>query len=138
MGMLNKVYSKIDDENIKIFNHNIPFKSKAVTIESDDKYGIFVDYDRIDSTDEEFIIMAHEYGHCKSGATHKIGSKYDIIERHEYRADRKSILAFLPVKKLKEAFLRGLTKTYEIAEYLDLPEEFVDKAIEHYKCMDII
>ena len=135
MYNLKKVYSKIENENINVFNYNIPFENKAVTIEHDNNYGIFVDYNKIDSCEEEFIIMAHEYGHCKSGSTHKVGSKFDLIERHEYRANRQSILAFLPIRKLKRAIEKGCGKTYEIAEFLDMPENFIKMAIGHYRCM---
>ena len=135
MDNLVKVYSKIDNENIAVFNYKIPLDTKAVVIETDNRYGIFVDYKRIESFDEEFIIMSHEYGHCKSGATHKVGSNHDIIEKHEYRANRQSILAFLPFHKLKKVISEGYTQTYEIAEYLNLPEKFVIMAIRQYKCM---
>lgn len=135
MVNLARVYSKINNENISIFNYRIPLDTKAVVINTDNKYGIFVDYEKIETAEEEFTVMSHEYGHCKSGTTHKLNSKFDIIEKHEYRANRQSILTFLPLYKLNKAVTKGYTKAYEIAEYLNLPESFVTMAIRHYKCM---
>ena len=57
--------------------------TKAVTIELNGQYGVFVDFDNISSTAEELVTIAHEAGHCMTGATHKICSPYDLIERHE-------------------------------------------------------
>lgn len=131
---LTEVYQKISNLDIKVFSYNIP-ETKAATIEVKKKYGIFLNYKEINSSHEEFMVLTHEYGHCKSGATHKLNSKYDIIERHEYRANKQAILTFLPFCKLKKVIAEGITETYAIAEKLDLPEQFVIMAINHYKHM---
>ena len=65
-------------------------------------------------------------------------SSFDVISRHEYRADRKSVLDFLPIEKIKEAIKSGCHTTYEFAEYLDVPEQFIIKAFEHYNAMNLI
>lgn len=135
MTNLNHMYDAINQEGISIYNYNIPFNGKAATIEISGKYGIFVDYNKFNDKDEEFIVLSHEYGHCKSGTTHRICSDSNTKAKHEYKANRQSILTFLPINKLKEAFSKGYLMAYEIAEYLDLPEQFVMMAIGHYKCM---
>lgn len=135
MTNLNRVYAAINKENIPVYNYKIPFDTEAVTIEVDNKYGIFVDYDKLKSSDKEFIVLSHEYGHCKSGTTHHIDCDFNTKAKHEYKASRQSILTFLPVDKLKEAFAQGCQMAYEVAEYLDLPEQFIIMAIGHYRCM---
>lgn len=132
-----KVYQKIYENGIKLFSYNIP-NYKATVIEIDKNYGIFMDYNKIEDSDDEFCVAAHEYGHCITGTTHSLNSDYDTISRHEYRADRQSVLEFLPVDKIKEAISKGCLKLYEIAEYVDLPEKFVYMAIQHYQCMELI
>lgn len=92
----------------------------------------------IKNYDEEFCVLAHEYGHCASGSTHKLYSPLDLIERHEYRADRQSVLEFLPVEMIKKALNKGCIHTHEFAEYLDMPEEFVRLAFKHYRAMELI
>jgi hypothetical protein len=131
---LNKIYEKLDRDNIRIFPFGVD-GIKAVTIEVDDIYGIFLNKNEIESSDEEFCVLAHEYGHCKSGSTHKLYSPFDVICRHEYRADRKSISDFLPFEKIVTALENGCQTIYEVSNYLDMPEEFVSKAIRHYTCM---
>lgn len=134
---ISEVYKKISDAGIKLFSYNIP-NAKAATIEAGNKYGIFINYNEIEDSDEEFCVAAHEFGHCKSGATHKLNSNFDIIERHEYRADRQSVLEFLPVEMIKNALDKGCIHTYEFAEYLGMPENFVRLAFKHYRAMELI
>ena len=134
---LTEVYKKISDANIKLFSYDIP-GIKAASIEINKEYGIFINYKKIDNSEEEFMIATHEYGHCASGATHKLCSPYDLICRHEYRADRRSVIEFLPIELLKKAIDAGCTYAYEFAEYLDMPEEFIRLAFKHYKAMNLI
>lgn len=134
---LSKIYNKIEADNIKVFPFGVD-KLKAVTIETENKYGIFVNHKEIEDANDEFCVLAHEYGHCASGTTHKLNSPYDLIERHEYRADRQSILEFLPIEMMQKALNKGCIHTYEFAEYLDIPEDFVRLAFKHYKAMEMI
>lgn len=131
------IYERIDDNGIKLFFCDIP-ETKAATIEINKKYGIFINQNLIRNSDEEFIVAAHEYGHCMSGTTHKLNGKFDLISKYEYKADRKAILEFLPISDLRQAINYGCCEAYEFAEYLGMPEEFVVKAIEHYKAMELI
>lgn len=134
---IDNVYEKINESGIKVFSYNIP-ETKAATIEMNKKYGIFINHDLIKDTDEEFLVATHEYGHCMSGATHKLNSKFDLICKHEYKADRRAILDFLPIEKLYEAIDKGCQTVYEFSEYLELPEDFVAKAFKHYMAMELI
>lgn len=134
--IINNVRNSIHKENISLSYRKLPFK--AATIEVDGIYGIFIDKKQTTNSDEEFSILAHEYGHCKSGATHKLYSPHDLIEKHEYMADRTAILEFLPINKLQEAFSNGCQFIWQIANYLDMPDKFVSKAIEHYRHMELL
>lgn len=135
MKALIQVYNQIDNDNIKVFDYKIPFRCPAVTIEIDGNYGIFVDYGQIDTEDDEFMTMAHEWGHCKTGTTHPIGIDDVIIRKHEYKANRQAVLTFLPFNRLLDAFRSGCKFPFEIAEHLELPENFITMALEHYKAM---
>lgn len=134
---IDSVYEKISENGIKVFSYDIP-DTKAATIEMNKKYGIFINHDLIKDKDEEFLIATHEYGHCLSCATHKLNSKFDLISKHEYKADRRAVLDFLPIKRLYEAIDEGCQTVYDFSEYLELPEEFVVKAFKHYMAMELI
>ena len=132
MQCLTDVYQKIFDEDIEIFNYHMN-PCDAATIELNGSYGIFIDEDKIKTTEDEFIALAHEYGHCKSGATHKLYSPYQLIGQHEHRANRWAVHAFLPYEKIENAIEKGNTELWRIAEFLDMPEQFVKMAIEIYE-----
>lgn len=134
--IINNVRNSIHKENISLSYRKLPFK--AATIEVDGIYGIFIDKKQTTNSDEEFSILAHEYGHCKSGATHKLYSSYDLIEKHEYMADRTAILEFLPFEKLQEAFNNGCQFIWQIAEFLNFPDSFIEKAVQVYQRMECI
>ena len=134
---IDKVYEKIQENGIEIFNFGLP-NIKSVSVEADSKYGIFINHKEIKDSDEEFIVATHEYGHCMTGSTHPPYSPLDIISKHEYRADRKAVLDFLPIDKIKSAIKDGCRSVYEFAEYLGVPEQFVLKAFQHYSAMELI
>lgn len=134
---MDEVYKKIQDNGIEVFNFGLQ-NIKSVSVEADGKYGIFINRKEIENSDEEFIVATHEYGHCMTGSTHPPYSPLDIISKHEYRADRKSVLDFLPIDKIKSAIKNGCRSAYEFSEYLDMPEQFVIKAFQHYTAMDLI
>lgn len=134
---LSIVYDRIIKNDIKIFTYYIP-DTKAATIEVNKRYGIFLNKQEIKDSNEEFLVLTHEYGHCASGATHKLNSKHDLINRHEYKADRKAVLDFLPLESIKNAISSGCQSIYDFSEFLDLPPEFIVKAFKHYKSMSMI
>lgn len=134
---IDKVYERIQENNIEVFPYGVK-NIKSISIETNNKCGIFINYNEIKDSDDEFLVATHEYGHCMTGSMHPLYSSFDVISRNEYRADRKAILDFLPIEKIKEAIKSGCHTTYEFAEYLDVPEQFIIKAFEHYNAMNLI
>lgn len=134
---LSKVYEKIQENNIKVMHFGLP-NIKSVSVETNNKYGIFINHREIEDSDEEFLVVTHEYGHCMTGSTHPPYSPLDIISKHEYRADRRAVLDFLPIERIKLAVKDGCRTVYEFSEYLDLPEQFILKAFQHYSAMEAI
>ena len=137
MMNVEQVYEKIHNNNIRVFPCDLK-DVKAISIEANNKYGIFINYDEIKDYNDEFIVTTHEYGHCMTGSTHPLYSSFDIISRHEYKADRKAILDFLPIEQVKAAIEYGCKTSYEFSEFLEVPEQFVVKAFEHYHAMNLI
>ncbi len=134
---IDKVYKKIQSNGIELMHFGLP-NIKSVSVETGGKYGIFINHKEIENSDEEFCVLAHEYGHCVTGSTHPPYSPMDIISKHEYKADRRAVLDFLPINQMKIAIKEGCRTTYELSEYLDMPEPFILKAIQHYNAMELI
>lgn len=76
--------------------------------------------------------IAHEAGHCATGCTHKISSSLDLVEKHEYKANRWAIERYLPFDDINSAIKAGYTDLWELADYLNVSEKFLRKAIGYY------
>lgn len=80
----------------------------------------------------EKVKLAHELGHCEAGAFYNRWAALDLRQKHEYRATKWAIKKILPEEDLYRAYREGYREPWEMAEYLDLPEEFVRQALEFY------
>jgi Zn-dependent peptidase ImmA (M78 family) len=125
-----EIYEELQKQGVSLYMWDFP--EKAAVIEVDNQYAIFMDHDMIDSIAEETVVIAHECGHIATGSTHKVSSPYDLIEKHEYKANAWAIKKLLPFPKMKEAMKLGFVEPYELAEYFCLPENFIKKAFNYY------
>lgn len=137
MRELTEIYEWFEEERIIVFDRQLPFSdeaSKAVTICLNDHHskGVFVDYGRIDTTAEEAVTLLHEGGHCATGATHAITSSADLIEKHEYKAEKWAIQNAVSREELDAARDAGCQEIYELAEYFNLTEAFMRKVVCWY------
>lgn len=105
---------------------------KAVTLEINERYAIFIDFFAFNSLREIKSVAAHEIGHVATGTTHKVDSPFDLIARHEWRANRWAYENFLPVEELQAAFAAGCCEAWELAEWFDLPEKTIKNALRFY------
>lgn len=104
----------------------------GATIRDREQYAIFLDFTKIRSTRLLKGICYHELGHAATGALHKVNSPYELVERSEYRANRWSAEHYLPAKELREAFQNGFTEPWQLAEYFDLPQQDIEKALYYW------
>ena len=114
-----------------IYPYSIGFAG-AATIEMGGRYGVFVDFEKLGSLAEYKAALAHELGHCATGCTHRVSSPYDLICRHEYKADRWAIQRYLPFEALQQAIWDGCAEPWQLAEQFGLPEKAVRRALHYY------
>ena len=81
---------------------------------------------------EETVALGHELGHCMTGSFYNRFAKRDVIQKHENHADKWAIEKLIPVEELDEAVVRGHTELWDLAEYFDVTEEFMRKAVCWY------
>ena len=82
---------------------------------------------------DEIIKLAHELGHCISGAFYNEYSTLDIRRKHERRADKWAIKKLIPKDELVKAVKGGKERCYELAEYFNVTEDFMQKALDYYQ-----
>lgn len=131
MFELSNFYSYCRNNNIDIILYD-GAPSQGTTIRDGDWYAIFLDFTQIRSTRVLKGTCYHEVGHAATGALHKVDSPFETVERSEYRANRWAAQHFLPVEEIREAFTAGYTEPWELAEYFDLPEEDIKKALVYW------
>lgn len=132
MVSLSEVYDALREQDARLFVYDIGF-SAAATIEQDGKYAVFYDPAAVRTTAALKECLAHECGHCATGATHRVASPWDLVEKHEYKANRWAIERFLPYAALCRAMRAGLTEPWQLAEWFDVPQSFIERAVAYYQ-----
>lgn len=137
MEKLDSLYQWLQGEGVFLFDRQLPFskdRSKAVTIRLNDgsTWGIFLDKGRIKTSAEEHSAVLHESGHYATGTTHAVTSPFDLVEKHEYKADKWAVKKLLSVDELDEAVADGCTEIWELAERFGVTEDLMRKAVCWY------
>jgi len=96
------------------------------------EFGVAIDPDKIRSSADESCKVAHEIGHCMTGAFYNRYSTFDLREKQEHRADRWAIEQIIPVEELDSAIAEGFTEIWMLAEHFGVTEEFMQKAVCYY------
>ena len=104
----------------------------GATIRDQGFYAVFLDFTKIRSTRLLRGICYHELGHVATGALHKVDSPFELVERSEYRANRWAAEHFLDENAFREAFQAGCRELWQLAEYFDLPEGDIQKALTYW------
>lgn len=113
----------------------IPFQgvpSPGATIRDGTKYAVFLDFSQIPSTRLLRGVCCHEMSHVATGALHKVSSPFELVERSEYRANRYMAQKFLSEADFREAFQAGCREPWQLAEWFDLPQEDVERALRYW------
>ena len=126
------LFQEAQDSQIPIIYLCIP-ESGSMCIQSDSqKYYIGMDYSALNDGSYERVHLAHELGHCKTGAFYNRWATCDIRQKHEHRADKWAIKKLIPVDELDEAIAAGHTELWDLADYFGVTEEFMRKAVCWY------
>ena len=116
------------DENIIVIEKQ--FKSKAKGLCKGNKIGIRAD---IDNSIEKACILAEELGHHYT----TVGNIVDMTDAQNRKQERQARLwAYnkqIGLAGIIRAFGAGCQDMHEIAEYLEVTEEFLHEAIECYR-----
>ena len=82
---------------------------------------------------KEIVSLAHELGHCETGSFYNKYATLDIREKHEHRADKWAIEHLVPAADLRQAAREGHTELWDLAEYFDVTEDFMQKAVWYHR-----
>ena len=113
----------VDVENVKLkANVAIAFLDNFIAL----------DKRKCPTTQQERTVLAHEAGHYMSGAFYRAYSAYQMREQAEYRAFAASVERYLPPSELRAAMRAGYTEPWQLADYFDLEESYIRKALHYW------
>ncbi|MEL7657649.1 MAG: ImmA/IrrE family metallo-endopeptidase [Bacillota bacterium] len=137
MENLTDLYRWLHDNGAILIDRELHFsnpntKATTIRLSETDTYGIFIDTTRIETVSEEKMIMLHESGHFATGATHEVCSSFDLVSKHEYKADKWAVQRLVTADELDDAVAEGHTELWDLADYFSVTEDFMRKAVCWY------
>lgn len=131
MGTRSDFYKVAAENHVEVVRRPLPIVGSMST-EIDGRCYIGMDSSHAYTYAEEQARIGHELGHCLYGGFYSITMPFDIVERHEVRADHWYIRHAIP-KDMLLGLLKQGRDACEIAELLDTTEEYVRRAYYYYK-----
>lgn len=128
-----ELYQLADAEHIPIYSFDLPQTQSLSLMNNDGSCAVAIDPFGLNSTKDEKIRLAHELGHCVTGSFYNRYSDFDIKAKSEYKADKWAIKKLIPKDELQAAFEQGYTEPWDLAEYFNVTEEFIIKAVNYYR-----
>lgn len=128
-----ELYQLADAEHIPVYSFDLPQTHSLSLMNNDGSCAVAIDPFGLNSTKDEKIRLAHELGHCVTGSFYNRYSDFDIKARSEYKADKWAIKKLVPKDELQAAFEQGYTEPWDLAEYFNVTEEFIIKAVNYYR-----
>lgn len=133
MNNLMGLYDMADRENVVIdefpMEHNLSFS----LMDMDGDRFIAINPLMLESAQQEKIVLAHELGHCMTGSFYNRYAACDVRRRHENHANKWSFSQLVPEDELSEAVSAGFTEPWQLAEYFDVPEDYIRRACHWYR-----
>lgn len=123
------LYKIAKQNHITIERANIQ-KNKSLSVRIQNKDFIGIDKSVNNSADER-THLAHELGHCLTGALYEIKSPLQVRGKAERKANKWALKQCVPKDKLIELLKAGYNK-WDIAEYFGVNEKFIDVAYTYY------
>ncbi len=129
-----KLYTEAEKAGIMVYCGKGLQNTKSLSVQSDGDMFIGIDDTAMHTSAEERVHLAHELGHCMTGAFYSMYSPIDNRGYCERKANEYAIK-----KLVNEDELRKIIKSYngeigiwELAEHFDVTEDFMKKAVRYY------
>lgn len=129
MKPLGELYRLADKQHISV--DHFPMKSREALSVMDEEglCHIAIDPSRLSGENDHRAKLAHELGHCCTGAFYNRYASCDLRQRHENRADKWAVRRLVPVEELDRAVAEGCTELWELADHFGVPEALLRKAV---------
>jgi len=82
---------------------------------------------------DKACVLAEEMGHYYTSSGNTLDQKQTGNIKQEKRARNWAYEKLIPLQSFVEASKEGITNWYELADFMDVTEEFLEQAMDHYK-----
>lgn len=114
----------------------------AVSICHQGECAIFFNEKAFATDAEKHVALAHEKGHCDTGAFYRVNSSYDTKSRCEYRASKSAVFDILPISTLlpalEKCIVAGSDVLTELSEQFSVTPHFVEFALALYRQKEML
>lgn len=132
MTQLQDIYRIAEQENIPVDHFPLEKREALSLMDEDGCCFIALDPSQVTSEADERAKLAHELGHCLTGAFYNRYSPLDCRRRHENTADKWAVQQLVAEEALDDAVARGCTDLWELADHFGIPESMMKKAVCFY------
>lgn len=126
------LYQVAESNGVEVISIDTSVTKSMSLVSQCDSYYIGINPMMLNTDIEEKINLTHELGHCMTGSFYNRYSKLDIRAKHERRADKWAINKLVPKDELEKAVKSGRESRYELAEYFNVTEDFMQKVLDYY------
>lgn len=91
----------------------------------------------IETSNKKMCVLAEELGHYYTSTGNILDQSNLNNSKQERRARVWAFNRVLPVARIIDAASKGYTQVYEMAEYLDVDEEFLREGLAYHGILDI-
>lgn len=127
-----QLYQLAQQENIEVLSYPLPQNGSMSVMLDGGQCFVGLDPSLRDGSVQERVHLCHELGHCVTGSFYNIYAAVDSRRRHENRADKWAVTTLISVEELDNAIAQGCTEVWELAEYFQVTEAFIRKALCWY------
>lgn len=132
MITLRELHRMAEQQNIAVDYFPMKKREALSIMDADGNCAIAIDPRKLNSVSDERCKLGHELGHCCSGAFYNEYSDFDCRQKQENKADKWFIKKAIPVDALDDGVAAGYTEIWQLAEYFDVSEDLMRKAVCYY------
>lgn len=122
-------------ERRKIPVYSFPFKKLPSLSIMDDDGDCAIGLQNELRGPQEHVCLAHEMGHCLTGAFYRRTTSGAVRGKCEYKADKWAFYRLVPPTVLEKLLIEDSLSVEEIAEHFDVTIDFLLRAMDYYACV---
>ncbi len=132
---LKALYALAERDRVEILDADCPECLSMSLMTDDGDCYVGIDERAVHSENEKLVRIAHELGPCETGSFYTTRGEFDLIEKHEYHADKWAVKRLIPYDELIRICQKRINEIRAIAEYFGVTEDFVRRARAIYQNM---